>query len=337
MTGSLRETLARAVPRRPPSPPPPAGGALFDEALLGRLRQMSLCSGRVRTEGIVGEHRSRRRGSSPEFADFKSYSQGDDFRRIDWNTYARLGGLFVRLSEVTTELGVHVLLDASGSMDWRGTPAVPTKFDYGRRLAGALGYLALWHFDRLMVTPFADTLGPGFGPAQGRSHAVPLLRTLERMAPLGGTALVDAVDRYLHARRRPGVLLLITDLLAGEPDDLRKSLRDARARGWQVALLHLLDDAEVAPASASAYLGDGADGTAAATAAVELIEAETGQRLLLSPSDDLLARYGEAVAAWLAAAEAVCADENATYVRLLTSWPLDEVVLGTLREQGVVG
>ncbi len=329
----LRETLARAVPPRASSPPPPAT-ALFDEALLARLRQLSLLSGRIRTEGIVGEHRSRRRGSSPEFADFKSYSQGDDFRRIDWNTYARLGGLFVRLSEVTTELDVHVLLDASDSMDWRGDRGLPTKFDYGRRLAGALGYLALWHFDRLMVTPFGDALGRGFGPSQGRSHAVPMLRTLERMAPMGGTALVDAVDRYLHARRRPGVLLLITDLLAGEPDDLRASLRDARARGWQVALLHLLDEAEVAPAFAGAYLGDGGDGSGAA---VELIEAETGRRLLLSPNDALLERYGDAVAAWLAAAEAVCADEGAIYVRLLTSWPLDEVVLRTLREQGVVG
>jgi len=331
---SLRETLARAVPRRTPSPPPPAGGALFDEALLARLRQTSLLSGRIRTEGIAGEHRSKRRGASPEFADFKSYSQGDDFRRIDWNTYARLGGLFVRLSEVTTELGVHVLLDASDSMAWRGDPSLPTKFDYGRRLAGALGYLALWHFDRLSVTPFGASLGHGFGPAQGRSHAVPMLRVLERMAPMGGTALVDAVDRYLHARRRPGLLLLITDLLAGEPDDLRASLRDARARGWQVALLHVLDEAEVAPALAGAYLRDGGDRLGAP---VELIETETGRRLLLSPSDALLERYGEAVAAWLAAAEQVCADEHATYVRLLTSWPLDEVVLRTLRERGVVG
>ena len=90
-------------------------------ATLARLRRLSLVAGRARTEGLAGEHRSRRRGTSPEFADFKRYSQGDDFRRIDWNTYARLDGLFVRLSEVTTELSVHFLLDSSASMDWRGT------------------------------------------------------------------------------------------------------------------------------------------------------------------------------------------------------------------------
>ena len=126
---------------------------------LARLRRLSLLSGRARTEGLAGEHRSRRRGTSPEFADFKRYSQGDDFRRIDWNTYARLDGLFVRLSEVTTELSVHILLDSSASMDWSGEAQRLTKFTAARRLTGALAYVALWGFDRVTITPFSTTLG----------------------------------------------------------------------------------------------------------------------------------------------------------------------------------
>jgi uncharacterized protein (DUF58 family) len=106
---------------------PAAGELLLDERTLARLRRLTLVAGRARTEGLAGEHRSRRRGASPEFADFKRYSQGDDFRRIDWNTYARLDGLFVRLSEDTTELSVHFLLDSSASMDWRGNDDRPTK------------------------------------------------------------------------------------------------------------------------------------------------------------------------------------------------------------------
>ena len=148
-TGSRRVQRVSTRPARGNETDP-----LFDEALLARLRRLVLLSGRAVTEGLAGEHRSRRRGASPEFADFKSYSQGDDFRRIDWNTYARLDGLFVRLSEVTTELTVHVLLDASNSMVWRAGDRVPTKFVYARRVAGALGYVALWHFDRVVVAPF---------------------------------------------------------------------------------------------------------------------------------------------------------------------------------------
>src|SRR3954464_11557966 len=137
---------------------------LLDEVTLARLRRLSLLAGRARTEGLAGEHRSRRRGTSPEFADFKRYSQGDDFRRIDWNTYARLDGLFVRLSEVTTELSVHILLDSSASMDWSGRPQQMTKFTAARRLTGALAYVALWGFDRVTITPFSTSLSYPFGP-----------------------------------------------------------------------------------------------------------------------------------------------------------------------------
>jgi uncharacterized protein (DUF58 family) len=314
---------------------PAAGdGALFDEALLARLRRLSVQAGRTRAEGIAGEHRSRRRGASPEFADFKSYSQGDDFRRIDWNTYARLDGLFVRLSEVTTELTVHVLLDASASMDWRGDAAVPTKLTYARRVAGAMAYVALWHFDRVTVAPFGTRLAPPFGPAQGRSQAVPMLRYLDAVAPMGETALVATLDRYARERRRPGVLLLVSDLLSGEPAELREALRGLRARGWQVAVVHVLDEAEVAPVAAARYLAGDAPGGASPPA--ELLAVEGGERLRLSPTEGVLTRYEALVGAWLDETEAACRDEEAIYVRLLTDWDFAEVVVGLLHQQGVV-
>jgi hypothetical protein len=313
---------------------PAADGTIFDEALLARLRRLSLVAGRARAEGIAGEHRSRRRGASPEFADFKSYSQGDDFRRIDWNTYGRLDGLFVRLSEVTTELSVHVLLDASASMDWRGDEAVPTKLTYARRVAGALGYVALWHFDRVTVAPFGERLAAPFGPVQGRAQAVPMLRYLDALAPMGETALVATIDRYARERRRPGVLLLVSDLLSGEPAELREALRGLRARGWQVAVIHVLDEAEVAPAAAARYLsGDAPSGP---RAPAELLAVEGGERLRLSPTDGVLDRYGALIEAWLAQTEEACRAEEAIYVRLLSGWDFEEVVVGLLHRRGVV-
>jgi uncharacterized protein (DUF58 family) len=327
--------MARAWPwsqKREPALPG-AAEVVFDEALLGQLRRLTMLPGQVRAEGIAGEHRSRRRGASPEFADFKRYSQGDDFRRIDWNTYARLDGLFIRLSEVTAELGIHVLLDASESMQWRAQETLPTKFTYARRVAGALGYVALWHFDRLTVTPFGDRTGQPFGPVQGRPQTLPMLKALETMRPLGGTALPETIARYLHAHRRPGVLIVISDLLSGDPEALRPLLRDARGRGWQVAIVQVLDEAEITPNAAADFLaGDDPE----AGALVELVDSESGERLQLTADDELLRRYGERVAGWLDAIEAACADENATYLRLLTGWEFEEVTLRLLRERGVV-
>lgn len=307
---------------------------LFSEAFLARLRRLVLLTGRSMSEGLAGEHRSRRRGSSPEFADFKSYSQGDDFRRIDWNSYARLDSLFVRLSEVTTELSIHVLLDVSSSMDWRSAPSLPTKFTYSRRIAGAISYIGLWHFDRLSVAPFADDLAPPFGPVQGRANILPMLRFLERLPPLGRTEVAASVERYIRARRRPGILILVSDLLSGDITALRSAFRFACERGWHLVVVQTLDEAEVTPALAARYLmGDAAAG---GRPPAELVEVEGGERLRLSPTDGVLERYGDAIASWLQEIETACADEQAEYIRLLTSWPIDTLVLRLLHERGVV-
>ncbi|MCO5223592.1 MAG: DUF58 domain-containing protein, partial [Thermomicrobiales bacterium] len=208
LVSSIRERFGGNAPRAAEPVSVATDQVVFDEALLARLRRLTLLSNRTVSHGIAGEHRSQRRGASPEFADFKSYSQGDDFRRIDWNIYSRLGELFVRLSEVTTEITVHLLLDASASMDWTSDPARATKFTYARQVAGALGYVGLWHFDRVAITPFGAQLGHPFGPAQGRSNTTQMLRYLTDLDAQGQTSIAESIERYARARKRPGILLV---------------------------------------------------------------------------------------------------------------------------------
>jgi len=297
---------------------------LFDEELIARLRRLTLLSKRSVTEGLAGEHRSKRRGSSPEFADFKSYSQGDDFRRIDWNIYSRLDELFVRLSEVTTEFTVHLLLDASNSMDWSGDPDLPTKFTYARRIAGSLSYVSLWHFDRVVIAPFGQSLGIPFGPSQGRSHVLPMLHYLNRLEPLGQTDLASSIDRYVRARRRPGIMLLISDLLSGEPEELRKQLRSLRSRAWQTIVIHVVDETELSPHELTH--GEPA----------ELMEVESEERLRLIPTAQTLDRYAAALNSWLTEVETVCTDEQAQYLRIQTDWPFETIVLQLLHQRGML-
>lgn len=332
----LRNRASQAL-RRPEAGPVPTAIAeppLLDEQTLARLRRLSLNAGRARTEGLAGEHRSRRRGSSPEFADFKPYSQGDDFRRIDWNTYARLGSLFVRLSEVTTELPVHILLDSSASMDWGSDPHGPTKFAAARRLSAALACVALWGFDRLTIAPFAEAAGARFGPAQGRTQVTRALQYLQHLQPLGGTALASVVSAYARARTRPGLLLLVSDLLSGEPDDLQLALHELRARGWQTAVLHIVDEAEIDPAATMSWLRHDPDGVGSPS--LELIDRESGEILRLTIEQDVVDRYGSAVAAWLAGIEAATAAEGCAYARLPAAWDLGDQTIGLLYAQGVL-
>ncbi|CAN5573123.1 DUF58 domain-containing protein [soil metagenome] len=306
------------------------GEPIFDEALLARLRRIVLLSRRAVSHGIAGEHKSRRRGSSPEFSDFKSYSQGDDYRRIDWNIYSRLDELFIRLSEVTTELTVHILLDSSASMHWSSSPEVPTKFTYARRLAGSLAYVSLWHFDRIAITPFRDNLDSSFGPVQGRSYIQPGLRFLASLRAHGATDVPDAIRRYTSARRQAGMLLVISDLLSGSADDLQDSLRHARTRGWQVTLIHIVDEAELSPEST--VLRDSSE----RPVTVELIDVEGHDRLRLAETDDVLDRYRQAVGLWQDDLQRVTSAELVDLVQLRTNWPFESVVLSQLHQAGLV-
>src|SRR5713226_2112713 len=140
--------------------------ALLTPDLLRRLEQFQLLAARRAKSSAKGERCSRARGQSVEFADYRAYSHGDDFRYLDWNLYGRLEKLFVKLYEEERELPVRIFLDASESM----TFGEPRKFDFARQVAAAIGYVALCGFDRVSVIPFPNA-ELGTRNAEFTSHA----------------------------------------------------------------------------------------------------------------------------------------------------------------------
>ena len=301
----------------PPSTQHTASGAqFFDEAFLRRLEKFMLRSRRSFTHGIAGEHRSIRRGASPEFADYKPYTPGDDFRRVDWNIYARMGEMFVRLSEVDIDLTVHVMLDCSRSMDW----GEPNKFWYAKRAAAAFGYLALAGFDRVTVAPFASRAGQTFGPTSGRSRAAGLFQYLRALTPMDGpTDLAQTLRAYVNTSRRPGYLVLLSDLLS--TTDLDAALRVLIERGWQVVVIHVLSPWELAPQL---------------DRDVELVDAETGATLRVRPNAETIAQYEQRFSAWLADVKRYCTRYNVQYVQVSTDMPFEDVATRMLVAQGVL-
>src|SRR6185295_7785186 len=144
--------------------------SLLTPELLRRLEQFQLLAARRAKSSAKGERRSRARGQSVEFADYRNYVHGDDFRYLDWNLYGRLERLFLKLYEEERELPVRIFLDASESM----TFGEPRKFDFARQVAAAIGYVALSGFDRVSVIPFPDTPPASTGsippPASGSTE-----------------------------------------------------------------------------------------------------------------------------------------------------------------------
>jgi uncharacterized protein (DUF58 family) len=301
---------------------------LLDQELMTSLQRLALSAPRVQRGTFAGEHRSRRRGSAPEFADFKSYSPGDDIRRVDWNLYARFDELFVRLSEVTTDLTVHILLDASASMDWRSGQSTPTKYRFAQRIAAALAYVALWHFDRIRVSPVGRGHEPPFGPVQGRAQVPGLLAYLEDCLPGGARTVSERMRAYAHREATPGLLLVLSDVLTDKTDLLMDQCKALRGKGWDIVLIQIADPGELEPELIFA----GEDRSQPTT----LIDSESGERVMVLPSVATLQRYSTAIEAWLAEIESRCRLHGITYLRLTTDQAVETAVLRLLNESGLL-
>ena len=291
---------------------------LFDEANLRKLEQLTLVANRIRVGAMKGDRRSRKRGSSIEFADYRDYTPGDDLRRLDWNVYARLERPFVKLLEEEEDLSVHLLVDASGSMAWP-PDAATDKQRYALRLAAALGHIALTTGDLLTVTLLRSAGNQTWGPYRGASQSIRLLQFLEVAPSSGVTDLNLSLRRYATRARRPGLLFLLSDLLS--PNGYEAGLNALLARGYEVGLLHILSPDEVSPAAA----GDG-----------KLIDVETGADAELTLDVGMVDIYRRRLEAWRAEIADHCARRRVHYIPITTDTPWDKLVLQTLRVQGVV-
>jgi uncharacterized protein (DUF58 family) len=297
---------------------------IFDEKTLRKLDRLALAASQVRAGQIKGERRSLKRGSSIEFADYRDYTRGDDLRRVDWNVYARLERPYIKLLEEEEDLAVHVLLDASRSMDY-GAAFDPSqesrnKFRYAQRLAAALGYVALAAGDRLTLAALrGEAPAEQFGPARGRGQTLRLLKFLEAQAAAGATDLDAALRRYMLGPRRAGLLFLISDLFS--PGGFRDGLGQFLGRGFEIVVLHVLAPDELDPPLA----GD-----------LRLIDLETGAPQDVTLDNPLRELYRRRVEDWCQDIEQYCLKRGIHYVVVDTAVEWDEMVLHHFRQRGLL-
>src|SRR6185436_18163819 len=194
---------------------------LFDEAFLRRLEQLELASRRLTAGRMKGERRSVRRGQSVEFADYRNYSAGDDLRQLDWNVYARLERLFVKLFVEEEDVTVTLLIDASASM----ASGHPEKLLFAKRAAAALGYIGLASEDRIAVTALTGRTARRRASLRGSGRVFRLLADLSAIEPATGVTDLVAAARHaaaqLHGR---GVIVLLSDLLDPGADKVIREL-----------------------------------------------------------------------------------------------------------------
>ena len=180
--------------------------ALLTPELLARLEKMELVSRKIFRGRMKGERRSRRKGQSVEFADFRNYVAGDDLRFIDWNTYARLDRLFLKMFLEEEDLHFYALIDASPSMSFGN----PTKLQYAKQLAAALGFIGLVRGDRVKI----ETLGrPSSAVFRGRRSLWRMLGHVEEFQPDETASLAEGVKSFCVRNSGKGIVVLMTDLM----------------------------------------------------------------------------------------------------------------------------
>ena len=287
---------------------------LFDEAFLRRLEQLELASRRLTAGRMKGERRSVRRGQSVEFADYRTYAAGDDLRQLDWNAYARLERLFVKLFVEEEDVTVHVLVDASRSMD-HGTP---NKLDAARRAAAALAYLGLASMDRVSVAFLGDGAATELRPIRGKARAADLFAFLSEPRRERLTGLAAAARSYAGRMHGSGPLILVSDLMdAGYLD----ALRALAATRSPLSVLHLLAPDETDPDMPPD---------------ARLIDNETGQAVQVSGDDDLVERYRTRLADWQNEISTFVARRGGAYVPVTSDIDLTDLLFDVLRRRRVV-
>jgi uncharacterized protein (DUF58 family) len=311
---------------------------LLDPALLARLEALQLGTRRPLAGFTSGEHRSRRYGASLDFADYREYHPGDDFRRIDYHLFARLDVILLKLYEAEEDLHLRLLIDTSASMGLSG------KLETAQRVAAALGFVALTRRDPVSVHTFPlDRPAPRF---LGRGAVPTFFQHLESLAATGTTDFAAAVSHLLARPGPPGLTIVVSDLLTPEWEP---ALSRLPARGSDVVIVHVLAPDELDPLLAGSAEG-GQRGPRrgrrrhpatpksrpVATGDVELVDRETGARVAVSVTSDAMARYRQVANAWLERVEQRCHQVGATYVRVLTDDSLEAILLTAWRRQGVL-
>jgi uncharacterized protein (DUF58 family) len=289
----------------------------FDGAFLRKLERLSLAVRRPMPGPAAGPRRSPRHGASVEFADFRDYSPGDDFRRIDWNALARLDRLFVRLYSAEEMTTVTLCLDHSPSMGF----GEPSKGLTAARLAAVMAYIALQGDDRVTVAGWGEKLDRYVPPQGGRAAIPRVWSSIAEVMEATTTATDFTALRTMGTfRRGAGLSIVFSDFLT--ETDWRTGLRSLRGTGQEVSVVQILAAEELNPT----LRGDW-----------KLRDSESGREVEVTISPRLLRRYEEELEAHTTVIREFCRRQGMAYLQIPSSISIEDVAMSSLRAAGVIG
>lgn len=291
---------------------PTSQGNLLPPDLMAQLERLELVTRKIFRGRMKGERRSTRKGQSVEFADYRNYVAGDDLRSLDWNLYARLDKLIVKLFLEEEDLHFYTLIDASPSMAF----GEPTKLEYAKQVAASLGYIGLMRTDRVKI----ETLGGRQSPIlRGRKSVGRMVDFLGDVEPDETTSLEEGVRQFCLRNSGRGVVVLITDLM--DKQGYEAALRYLVAQRVDTYVIQILSQEEIDPD----VTGD-----------LRLVDCEDGDMAEVTISAPLINRYKATLEAFTTGAQEFCGRRGMNYLLASNETPVKELMTGYLRRRGLV-
>ena len=291
---------------------------LLGSQLMASLDKLDIVARKIFSGKTQGERRSRRRGMSVEFADYRQYTSGDDLRFIDWNVYARLDRLFMKIFLEEEELTLGIAIDASASMEFGN----PNKFDFARRLAMALGYIALSSHNKVSLFSFNDKGVRRLSAMRGQKRTRDAGQWLLGLMPEGGTSFVDACKTISTSRLGRGVLVVLSDCF--ETDGIKQGLSYLVGGGWDVFVMQILSPEEIDPIQA------GLEGD------LRLEDAESSDACEITVTAPLVDTYKKRLRLYCEDIREQCTRVGAGSVKVSTDVNMEQLIVEYLRSRGLL-
>ena len=285
---------------------------LTDPSFIRRLESLYLLARKVLGGSLKADRKTTKKGAGITFADYAEYQLGDDYRSIDWRIYAKFESLIIKLFELEEDATIYILLDESHSM--------AGKSRHAKKLAAALGYIALNSLDKLCVFGMAETLKPTMDTCRGRGNVLRFLRALEESEPFGSDTNFTSCAREFQARRKQkGLVIVISDFLF--PGGFEKGLNSLQWHRHEVFCLQIQDESD----QKCDWKGD-----------INLECVETGQKQKVTISPAEVRAYEVAVTEWNAGLKTFCARQGIGLASTTPDVAFDVMIQEILRRGGLV-
>jgi uncharacterized protein (DUF58 family) len=294
---------------------PVADSNLLPPDLMAQLERLELVTRKIFRGRMKGERRSKRKGQSVEFADFRGYVPGDDLRALDWNLYARLDKLIIKLFLEEEDLHFFTLIDASLSMDF----GQPTKLEYAKQLAAALSFVGLIRTDRVRIETLGQDVHLRAPVLRGRRSVWRMLDFLNGIKPGETASLADGIKNFCLRNSGKGIVVLISDLM--DKGGYEAALRYLVSQRMDVYVIQVLSQEELDPD----VKGD-----------LKLVDCEDQDIAEITVSAPLIARYKTTLNAFVGGAQEFCNRRGMNYLLANNQTPVKDLIGSYLRRRGLV-